>query len=336
MSASGDTSIVSHHVSDSPAWKPAFLIHGDDHGRVGERRASLRALAEAGGGAIETFEGDEATPDAVANALCAMTFAMGRRFLIVDGVERWKEADVKSQLEPVLGAMPPETTVAFFGRDDGRAKVPEALAAAVKAAGGAISTEETLKAKELPAWAVAEATKLGFTLDPNAARALVDIVGESRQRLLRELEKLVLEHGPGARIETEEVEAAAAPSAERQVWGLVDAVVARDRQTAIRRLLDLNAQGESIARLVPLLARRLREIETVASRLAAGDTAAQIKSSMKPPWVADRRLREARDADLDGLRSAIIALADLETATRGMAELHEDTIALRTIASIAA
>ena len=25
-----------------PTWKPAYLIHGDDHGRIAERRASLR------------------------------------------------------------------------------------------------------------------------------------------------------------------------------------------------------------------------------------------------------------------------------------------------------
>ena len=30
-----------------PAFKPAYLIHGDDHGRIAERRARLRALAEA-------------------------------------------------------------------------------------------------------------------------------------------------------------------------------------------------------------------------------------------------------------------------------------------------
>ena len=31
--------------------KPAYLIHGDDHGAVAERRAGLRALAEAQEGA---------------------------------------------------------------------------------------------------------------------------------------------------------------------------------------------------------------------------------------------------------------------------------------------
>src|SRR5919198_1760904 len=117
-----------------PAFKPAYLIHGDDHGRIGERRARLRALAEAesGSGGVEVFEGDAATPEAIALALCAMTFAIGRRFLIVDGVERWKESEIESALLPVMADIPPETTVAFFAREEGRTKGSPKLVAAVK------------------------------------------------------------------------------------------------------------------------------------------------------------------------------------------------------------
>src|SRR3712207_9282732 len=83
-----------------PTFKAAYLIHGDDHGRIAERRTRLRGLAEQEGGVsgAEVFEGDAATPDAVAAALSAMTFATGRRFLIVDGVERWKDKEAKAQL----------------------------------------------------------------------------------------------------------------------------------------------------------------------------------------------------------------------------------------------
>ena len=100
-----------------PTFKPAYLIHGDDHGRISERRARLRALAEAesGAGGVEIFEGDAATPEAVGLALSSMTFAIGRRFLIVDGVERWKDADIETSLVPVLADIAPETTVTFFG-----------------------------------------------------------------------------------------------------------------------------------------------------------------------------------------------------------------------------
>src|SRR3954469_10395975 len=121
-----------------PTFKSAYLIHGDDHGRIAERRARLRKVAESEGGAsgVEVFEGEASTPDAVAAALSAMTFATGRRFLIVDGVERWKDKEVTAQLAPALGAMPPDTTIAFFAREEGRAKAPNPLHDAVKAAGG--------------------------------------------------------------------------------------------------------------------------------------------------------------------------------------------------------
>src|SRR3954453_15462866 len=107
------------------SFKAAYLTHGDDHGRIAERRARLRTIAEAesGTGGVELFEGDTATPETVALALRSMTFAIGRRFLIVDGVERWKDGDVAAVLVPVLADMAPETTVAFFAREEGRAKV---------------------------------------------------------------------------------------------------------------------------------------------------------------------------------------------------------------------
>jgi DNA polymerase-3 subunit delta len=320
-------------------FKPVYLIHGDDHGRIAERRARLRAIAEAesGSGGVELFEGDASTPEAVALALNAMTFAMGRRFLIVDGVERWKDADTESALVPVLADMPAETTVAFFAREDGRAKVPAKLTAAVKKAGGDIAAESMLKARELPKWVVAEASRLGITLEGAAAQVLVKQVGERQQRLLRELEKLALEHGEGAKLGVEEVADAVASSAERQVWGLVDALVARDGPGATRAFLQLRAQGETLPRLVPLMARRLRDVLAIATRLEAGESPAQVKESLRmSSWAADRRIKEARGTDVAALRRALELLAELEVASRGMSELGDDTEALRAIVAIAA
>jgi DNA polymerase III subunit delta len=322
-----------------PGFKPAYLIHGDDHGRIAERRARLRRIAEAesGSGGVEVFEGDASSPEAVALALSAMTLAVGRRFLVVDGVERWKDADVEQTLAPALAAIAPETTVAFFAREDGRATAPAKLAAAVRKAGGDVVAEKTLKGRELPRWAIDEAAKLGLQLDGAGARALIAIVGERQQRLLRELETLALEHGPQARIGVQEVEAAAAPSAERQVWGLVDALVARDRAGATRAFLELRAQGESLPRLVPLMARRVRDVLAIAARIEAGEAPAAVKASLRmSPYAADRRIKEARATDADSLRRTLEALAALELGSRGLSELSEDTAALLAIDAIAA
>jgi DNA polymerase-3 subunit delta len=154
-----------------PSFKPAYLIAGDDHGRISERRARLRALAEAESGTagVEVLEGDRCTAENVQGALTAMTFALGRRFVIADGVERWKDADVEL-VASAMKSMDGETlTLAMFGREEGRAKVADGLRKAVEAAGGVISEESGVKPWELPGWVQARARELGLELDKAAA-----------------------------------------------------------------------------------------------------------------------------------------------------------------------
>jgi len=317
--------------------KPAYLIHGDDHTRVGERRARLRALAEAADGSsgAEVFEGDDATPDAVAAALSAMTFATGRRFVIVDGVERWKDTEVAAALEPVLRAMPPETTVAFFAREDARAKAPASLHAAVRAAGGDIAAEGAVKPWELPKWVAEQGRRQGLRFEQGAAQALVATVGERPARLLRELEVLALEHGEGTTLTVEAIEERA-NAAERKAWTLADRLVARDGPGATRVYLELRAQGERTAGLLYVMARRLRDALAVAQRLEAGEPVAEVRRSLRmPPKAAERFVADVKGVEASSLRAALAEIADLEVATRGGLALDEDTATLQAILRIA-
>jgi DNA polymerase-3 subunit delta len=320
-------------------FKPAYLIHGDDHGRIAERRARLRALAEEGSGAqgIEVFEGDAATPEAIAAALNAMTFAIGRRFIVVDGTERWKDKELEP-LEVALEAIPPETTVAFFAREDSRLKASKRLHDAVRQAGGDISAEDGVKPWELPKWVRAQARELGVELDSDAARALVQHVGERQQRLLRELEKLALWSRDGGRIGAEEIEELTAPSAERKIWALADALVSGDEQAATRLFLALRAQGERVPGLMYWMAGRVRTAIEAAQSLEAGVPAAQVKRGLRmPARAADRLIADATRAGSAKLRAALEQLADLEMASRGggPSGASEDTEMLVSIERIA-
>jgi DNA polymerase-3 subunit delta len=319
-----------------PSFRPAYLIHGDDHGRITERRTRLRAMAEteSGAGGVEVLEGDACTPDAVAGALCAMTFAMGRRFVIADGVERWKEADVGVVTEAMTHMDAESLTVAFFGREEGRQKIPLALRKAVEAAGGQIAEEGNVRPRELPRWLAARAGELGIELDPQAARALIAHVGDRQQRLLRELEKLALEHGHGARIGVEEVEQSCATSAERKTWTLADALVAGDERSATRALLELRQQGERLPGLLYGMVRRLRDALAIAEALAAGQPPAQVKKGLRmPSFAADRLVADVARRDVDAFRRALELMADLELESRGGGGgvLSEDTAAVRAV-----
>jgi DNA polymerase III subunit delta len=322
-----------------PAFKPAYLIHGDDHGRIAERRARLRAIAEEQSGAqgVELFEGDRAAPDLVARALNAMTFALGRRFIVVDGAERWKDKELDDLVEALTG-MPGDTTIAFFAREDSRTKAPTRLHDAVRKAGGDVSAEESVKPWELPKWVAARARELGLVLEPDAARALIRHVGERQQRLLRELEKVALSAPAGARIDAATVEEWAAPSAERKAWSLADALVADDAVAATRSYLALRAQGERVPGLLYWMAARVRTAHDVAQALDAGESSAQIKRRLRmPSKAADRLIADAQDAGTERLRRAVERLADLELASRGGAAggASEDTSALLAIQEIA-
>jgi DNA polymerase-3 subunit delta len=318
-----------------PSFKPAYLIHGDDHGRIAERRARLRALAESesGTGGVEVLEGDAATPEQAAAALQAMTFALGRRFVIVEGVERWKAGD----LEPLVQALqppPPDTTIAFFAREESRAKAPDGLHELVKQAGGDIAAEQTVKPWELPKWVAARGRELGLEFDRGAASALIRHVGDRQQRLVRELEKMELELGPGATVTEQTVDDLAATSAERKVWTLADAIVAGDDALAQRCLLELRAQGERLPGLIWNVAKRLREANDIATRLNAGQSPAQVRKGLRMPTkAAERLIDDVSRRDKEGLRAALAALADLERDSRGGGALSDDTAAVLAVGS---
>jgi len=322
-----------------PAFKPAYLIHGDDHGRIAERRARLRRLAEAEAGAqgLESLEGEDSSPDAVVASLSSMTLALGRRFIVVDGAERWKDKDL-DRLEAALAQIPPDTTVAFFAREDNRSKAPERLRQAVLKAGGDVAAEQTVKPWELPKWVAARARELGLQLEGDAARALIAHVGERQQRLLRELEKLALSAAPETRIDVGRVEAMAATSAERRTWSLADALVAGDAAAASRAYLALRAQGERVSGVIYWMAQRVRTALEVAQALDAGESESQVKRRLRmPARAADRLIADARRAGRERLELALEQVADLELSSRGGGSrpASEDTAALLAIQWIA-
>jgi DNA polymerase III subunit delta len=320
-------------------FKPAYLIHGDDHGRLAERRARLRGLAEQESGVqgLELFEGENATPEAVALALNAMTFAIGRRFIIVEGVERWKEKDLPP-LVAALETIAPDTTVTFFAREDGRVKAPEGLHKAVTKAGGDVAAEQSVKPWKLPRWVMDRAAELGVSLDAAAAQALIGHVGERQQRLLRELEKLALGAEPGASFDATEVDELTAASAQRRAWSLADAIVAGEARAAVRIYLNLRAQGERLPGLLYWMASRVRAAHDVAQAIDDGEPVAQIKRRLRmPSRAADQLIADARRTGAERLRTALEQIADLELASRGGGPggQSEDAAALRTIQLVA-
>ena len=155
---------------------------------------------------------------------------------------------------------------------------------------------------------------------------------------MRELEKLALEHGPGAHIGVEEVQQSCASSAERRAWTLADALVAGDEKTATRALLELRQQGERLPSLLYQMVRRVREALAVAEALSAGQPPAQVRRMLRmPSYAADRLIADVSSRDAESYRHALELLADLEMESRGGGGgvLSEDTAAVRAVIAAA-
>jgi DNA polymerase III subunit delta len=314
--------------------KAAYLIAGTDEAKIGRARARLRARAEGEGGpgALELFEADEGrrAPDAEAllASLAAISLIASRRYLLVDGVEAWGKADTE-RVAGALGDLPPETTVALIARG----KPPTALKKAVEAVGGELLLYDAPKERAMPKQLVAEARELGFELEPQAARMLVERLGPRPLRLRTELERLALWAGAGGRVEADDLAAMVSDTSEEAIWTLADALVEGDEAETLRVAERLVAQGEALPRIVYALAPRLRQALHAARQLEAGHPPKQVAAGLSMhPYAARMLVSKVKGRSPSEIDGSIRALADLELWSRGGSDYAEGvalTLALR-------
>jgi DNA polymerase III subunit delta len=309
-----------------PDLKPAYLISGDDDAKIDAWRARVRKRAEEerGPGGLEIFDAATSEPSEVVAALTALTFDPGTRYVLVDGAGAWKAAQL-APLEAILADMPPDTVLVAIVRG----KPQKQLSAAIEKAGGEHREYAAPKPWALPKWTAERGLELGLQVDKEAAKELVALVGQSQQRLSRELEKLAIAIHPRTNLSQRDVEALAASDPSPQAYDLADALVAGDLRTTLALAEQLEAHGERPGRLVWPVVRRLREVHRAAALLDSGLPEAKVGEALKtPPWLAKKTVARAKKADRAALERAICVFADLEIEMRGGgsdARLDEDT-----------
>jgi DNA polymerase-3 subunit delta len=304
------------------ALKPAYLVCGDDDAKIDAWRSRVRRRAEdeRGPGGLEAFDARQTDPDEVVAALTLLSFESGTRYLLVDDVGAWKAGQL-GPLEEALGALPPETVLVLIARG----KALKQLTKTVEAAGGEVREYTAPKAWQLPKWCVERARELGLQLDQDAAKELVGRVGQSQQRLSRELEKIALALHPATNISVADIEQHASSDNAPQVYDLADALVAGDLRQTLSLAEELESYGERPGRLVFPIMRRLREVHRATALLESGLPEQQVTEALKaPPWLAKKTVARAKKADRTTLERALCVFADLEIEMRGGADLQLD------------
>ena len=299
--------------------KPAYLIHGDDEVKLDAWRARVRERAAREGALLEVVHGDRDSGEEVALALSSLTLSMGRRYLLVDGLERWKDKDV-APVAAALASPAPDTVVVLIGtRPAGKKWSPPAkLTKAVEKGGGEVTECAAPRAAGLPGWVAERGKELGLVVDREAARALVDRVGADQRRLMRELEKIACYAPDAGRVSIEVVEQLTAPDVEAKAYELADAVIQGDRALALRLAEDLRDRDQDMMRILYAMLRRAHDMRRAWAVVEAGGSTQDVHDAVGgPPWLAKRIASEARNLDGERLERIAAGLADLDYAIRG-------------------
>jgi DNA polymerase-3 subunit delta len=299
--------------------KPAYLLGGSDRPKVDRALQRLRARFDAD--AVELHTAHEASAaDIVAAANSLGLFAGGGRLIVVQGVESWKAPDAKL-IAAYLKAPAPATTLAFAA---GELKKDVPLAKAVATAGEVLIWD--VPKRGLQGWVTEQFKLQGAPADPEACRALTELVGDDLNELATEIDKLAT-WADGERVTAPDVEALVAARAGASNFALTDAWGARDIAAtllAAERLLERTADPPSrtIPRAVATLTShvaRLRACQALeAEGLSAADAAARLKQH---PFYVRKLYAQARNFTADELREVTVRLAQLDLALMGGSRL---------------
>lgn len=305
--------------------KPAYLIAGDDGAKLTQAVSRLRQRAEreGGEGSLEVFDPGPSGPDADAliGAIPAISLMSAHRYLLADGIEKWRAAQV-NPVKEALASIPDDVTIVLVAHG----KAPKGLDDAVKKAGGDLLIYEAPKKKELPGWVVETARAKGMQLSIQAARTLVARLGESTVRLNAELDRIALWAEPGAKLEADEIEELTADTSERAGWTLGDAIVDRNPRSAVVAADDLIEQGEAVTPMIYGMAQRLRNAHLAACQLEAGRAPRDVEAALPmAPYPSKLLVKAVRGVPSSELAEAIGRIADLEWQTRGGSSRDERT-----------
>jgi DNA polymerase III subunit delta len=309
---------------------PVYLLTGSD--RPKHLRALRRLRARFGPEAVEQLSAESATGlDAIAacNALGLFGGHEGGRLVIVEGVERWRKADLsaveKYLTNPVEGAV-----LALFAEGPLRGSALVDLVAKR----GQVLDYNVPKAGNLHRWVAAELKRLGVKADADAARALVEIVGDDTVGLLSEVEKLRAwaADEPVGRVEVEQL---ATPGRETAAWALTDAWGQRDLPAlldACELALERNKEPFLLAVNLASHVGRVRAAQAMAEEgLGARDIAARLKIKEFPARKALQHSERYSRAELD---AALVRLAELDAAIKGASRLSSELELLRALIDV--
>jgi DNA polymerase III subunit delta len=162
-------------------------------------------------------------------------------------------------------------------------------------------------------WLLKEAERSGVLLDNEAAELMLSRLGPKMAVLAKELEKMALYVGPEGVITIEIVDDLVARTLEDDVFALVDHVVHKRTEQALRSFYDLMKQNQEPIQIHALITRQFRIINGVKELQKKGYGEKQIASALKlHPYAVKLATGHAKKFDEVFLRTCLDEFAETD------------------------
>jgi DNA polymerase-3 subunit delta len=298
--------------------RPAYLLLGSDRPKV--TRALARLRARFGAEAAETLAADTTSGEDAVAALNALGLFGEGRLVVVHGVEGWKKPDAEA-VRAYLAAPAPGAVLALVAGEPPRdSTLADALAKT-----GEVLRFDVPKPKDPSVWVRSEFERLGAQANDDAARRLVEVVGDDVSTLALEVEKIAL-WASGEAIGAREVEQLAVPApGEAPAWALADAWGNRDVGGVLAACEAELESGVEPFLVAVRLAAQVGLVRGVQALAGEGLGAREISGRLKKHEFRIRKaLGHAERYARDELDSALIRLAELDAALKGASRLSAE------------
>jgi DNA polymerase III subunit delta len=297
---------------------PVYLLLGSDRPKIG--RALGRLRARFGPEAVEALTAESVSgADAVASMNALGLFGSGR-LVVVEGVEAWKKTDVEA-IGAYLRQPSPGAVLALVADEVPR----DAALADVVGKAGEVLRYDIPKPKDPSVWVRTELDRLGVQATEDAARRLVEIVGDDVGVLALEIDKLATWAGNEA-VGPREVELlAVAAGRESPGWVLSDAWGNRDVAGVLAACEAELEEGVEPFLIAVRLAAQVGLVRTVQALASEGLGSREIAGRLKKHEFRVRKaLGHAERHSSEDLDLAVVRLAELDAALKGASRLSAE------------
>ena len=281
--------------------RPIYLLYGDEGYLIERAREEIVAAllpSQCRELNFNSYDAEQAPPSEVINACNTLPCMAQRRIVLVKGLHRYSQGDLKS-LVPYLHSPASTTTLIFIAEAMPKDFVKEAK-------DGAFHLKRPSQG-ETPHWIHSIAQELGKEISPDATGYLKEAIGGDLQGLRNELMKVSLYIGDRKRIEVQDVERVVSEVRVNSIFELTRALGERDLKRAFRVLGTIWESGEPPLKILGMISRQFRHLLMTKEILSHGGGTTEVRNQVGTanPYYLKELAAQAKGFSQQALQKAL-------------------------------